>query len=321
MNPDDDLLAEDRGKVASRRSRGPVVMLDGDSAVLRVPAFDDIQIGDDLEPADDRRGHGRLDEQDILKLAVDPVANSQAVLLRIEMNIRGLAVAGALQDLVDQLGQGRGRRLFPGGLCGHRGDAGCDWVKGTPADRLPTAAAVAVVGGQVAQSLECQMVEQIGRDQIELEDRLAQVAIVLLAVDLGNPDLLGGQRPFLSKTVSKASSTEKARQDGFTGGSSAAVRSSAVDPRAGGKDGAGEESTTETSSAYGSPWVPTRPNRVPDPRCQFEETFTTRRVRSEQRLRVLFPNFTALPRNFRRMPPFFGFFCPEKRKQPATGAT
>ena len=57
----------------------------------------------------DRRGHRRLDEQDVLELAVDPVADPQAVFLRIEMNVGGLAVAGAFQDLVDQLRQGDGR--------------------------------------------------------------------------------------------------------------------------------------------------------------------------------------------------------------------
>ena len=82
---------------------------DRDPAVLRVAALDDVQIGHHLEPADDRRGHRRLDEQDILELAVDAVANSQAVFLGIEMNVGGLAVAGAFQDLVDQLRQGDGR--------------------------------------------------------------------------------------------------------------------------------------------------------------------------------------------------------------------
>ena len=53
----------------------------------------------------DRRGHRRLDEQDVLELAVDPVADPQAAFLGIEMNVGGLAVAGALQDLVDQLRQ------------------------------------------------------------------------------------------------------------------------------------------------------------------------------------------------------------------------
>ena len=35
-------------------------------------------------------GHRRLDEQDVLELAVDPVADSQAVLLGIEMDVGGL---------------------------------------------------------------------------------------------------------------------------------------------------------------------------------------------------------------------------------------
>ena len=112
VNPDDDLLAEDRGKRRQPEVARLVVMLNRDAAVLRVLPFDDVEVGDDLEPADDRRGHGRLDEQDVLELAVDSVADSQAVFLRIEMNVGGLAVARALQDLVDQLRQADGRGLF-----------------------------------------------------------------------------------------------------------------------------------------------------------------------------------------------------------------
>ncbi len=112
VNPDDDLLAEDRGKCRQPQVARLVVVLDGDPAVLRVLPLDDVQIGDDLEPADDRRGHRRLDEQDVLELAVDPVADPQAVFLGIEMDVGGLAVARALQDLVDQLRQADGRGLF-----------------------------------------------------------------------------------------------------------------------------------------------------------------------------------------------------------------
>ena len=61
-----------------------------------------------LMPADHRRRHRRLDEQDVLKLAVDPEPHPQAAFLRIEMDVGRLAVARAFQDLVDQLRE-RGR--------------------------------------------------------------------------------------------------------------------------------------------------------------------------------------------------------------------
>ena len=77
----------------------PVVVLDRDPAVLGVPALDDVEVGHDLQPADHRRGHAGLDEEDVLELAVDPVADPQAVLLRIEVDVGGLAVAGADQDV------------------------------------------------------------------------------------------------------------------------------------------------------------------------------------------------------------------------------
>ena len=112
MDPDDDLLAKDRGKRRQPQVARLVVMLNRDAAVLRVLPFDDVEIGDDLEPADNRRGHRRLDEQDILKLAVDSVADAQAVFLGIEMNVGGLAVARAFQDLIDQLRQADGRGLL-----------------------------------------------------------------------------------------------------------------------------------------------------------------------------------------------------------------
>jgi hypothetical protein len=121
--------------------------------------------------------------------------------------------------------------------------------------------------------------------------------------------------PFLSKTASNASSTgEKPCKTASPGVAAEVVRSSAVDPREGGKDGAGEESTTETSSGYGSPMGSHAAEPSYQSQMSIEETLTTRRVRSEQRLRVLFPNFTALPRNFRRTLRFSVFFVRKNEK-------
>src|SRR5262245_4871004 len=112
MDSDDDFLAEDRRQRGQSKVAGPVVVLDRDAAILGMPALDDIQVRDNLEPADDRRGHRRFDEQDVLKLAVDAVPNPQAVLLRVEMDVGGLAITGALEDLIDKLRQRGSDRLL-----------------------------------------------------------------------------------------------------------------------------------------------------------------------------------------------------------------
>ena len=149
-----------------------------------------------LMPADHRRGHRRLDEQDVLKLAVDPEADPQAAFLRIEMDVGGLAVARAFQDLIDQLRQG-GRLSLLLKLLAHvavmLGAVGRERRRRSPAPIRGAPLRIAVVGRQRAQSLERELVEQVGRDQVELEDRLAQVALVLVAVDLRGPRLLRRQ--------------------------------------------------------------------------------------------------------------------------------
>ena len=154
VNPDDDLLAEDRGKSRQPQVARLVVMLDRDPAVLRVLALDDVEIRDDLEPADDRRGHRRLDEQDVLELAVDSVADAQAAFLGIEMNVGGLAVARPLEDLVDQLRQAGGRGLLLQVLADIAmmlGAIGRERRAGQPAAAVAVGPGFAVVGGQGAQ--------------------------------------------------------------------------------------------------------------------------------------------------------------------------
>ena len=49
VNPDDDLLAEDRGIGRHAKVARAVVMLDRDPAVLRLLALDDVQVRDDLD--------------------------------------------------------------------------------------------------------------------------------------------------------------------------------------------------------------------------------------------------------------------------------
>ena len=239
-------------------------MLNGDPAVLRVLPLDDVEIGDDLEPADDRRGHRRLDKQDILKLAVDPVADPQAVFLGIEMNVGGLAVACAFQDLVDQLRQADRRGLFLevfADIAMVLGAIGREWRRPRPA-RLRRRSDVAVVGRQGAQSLERELVEHLGRNQIELEDRLAQVALVLLAVDLGDRTWSVDNRPFLSKTVTRPARPAKGPETRSR--RRRPTRSPVVERAApaGGWDEGSEGSTAETSLAYVRPRVSPAANQL-----------------------------------------------------------
>ena len=195
VDPDDDLLAEHRREGRQPEVARPVVVLDRDPAVLRVPALDDVEVRHDLEPADHRRGHRRLDEQDVLELAVDPVADPQAVLLGIEMDVGGLAVAGAFQDLVDQLGQGRGDGLLLELLADVAMMLGAIGRERARRRRAATAVAGEPVWplspASAREPLERELIEELGRDQVQLEDRLAQVAVVLLAVELRRPNLLG----------------------------------------------------------------------------------------------------------------------------------
>ncbi len=157
------------------------MVLDRDPAVLRMPALDDVQVRDDLEAADHRRRHRRLDEQDVLKLAVDPVAHPQAALLRIEVDVGRLAVARAFEDLADQLRQrGRDGLLLEllADVAVMLGAVRRERPRRQPPSSPPAPMpARSPLSGQCAQPLECELVEQLGRDQIELEDRLPQVAL------------------------------------------------------------------------------------------------------------------------------------------------
>ncbi len=182
------------------------MVLNRDPAVLRMLAFDDVQVGDDLDAADHRRGHRGLDEENVLKLTVDPEPHSQAAFLGIEVDVGRLAVAGPFEDLADELGEGGGLSLFLeflanvammlGAVRGKRPCGGCGDDGGLRG--------ITIVRGQRAQSLERELVEQVGRNQIELEDRLAQVSIVLVAVDLRGSGLLDGEQAAIDRATRPA---------------------------------------------------------------------------------------------------------------------
>ena len=105
VDPDDDLLAVDRREGRHAEVARAVVVHDRDPAVLRMPALDDVEVRHDLERLITAAAMARLDEQDVLKLAVDPVADADAVVERIEVDVGGAAVDRPLEDLADQLRQ------------------------------------------------------------------------------------------------------------------------------------------------------------------------------------------------------------------------
>ena len=109
---------------------------------------------------------------------------------------------GPLEDLADQVGQGGGGgellqlvadvALVLGAVGRER-----DGRPAVTAARRGTARRCRL--GQRRQPLEGQRVEPLGRDQVQLEDRLAQVAVVLDAVELGGLELVGGDQAALDQ--------------------------------------------------------------------------------------------------------------------------
>ena len=185
VNPDDDLLAVDRREGRHAEVAGPVVVLDRDPAVLRVPALDDVQVRHHLEPADHRRGHGGLDEEDVLELAVDPVAHPQAVSWESKwMSVARQSKARSRIWLDHARARGRSGSCSWSSLRTSRwcwvrsGESGSVAIGG--ARPWSPAACRTVSSASAREPLEGELVEQLGRDQIELEDRLAQVALVLV---------------------------------------------------------------------------------------------------------------------------------------------
>ena len=111
QQPDDDLLAVHRGHRGHPGVDAQGVHRDPGPAVLREPPLGDVHPGDDLEPADDGRQGAARHGQHLAEHAVDPVADAQAVPLRLDVDV---ARAGA-----DRVGQHHGhqpdgRRLVGG---------------------------------------------------------------------------------------------------------------------------------------------------------------------------------------------------------------
>ena len=105
----DDALAEEHRDDAHAHVHLTAAHLELDAAVLRDAALGDVEVGEDLDAADDRGlepvhlgRHGGL-----LQDAVDPVADRDLVLVRFDVDVRGPLVDRLDDDLVDQLDDAR----------------------------------------------------------------------------------------------------------------------------------------------------------------------------------------------------------------------
>ena len=85
-------------------------VVDRDPAVLRVAFLNDVEVRHHLDPADQECDLSGFEGDDILELAIDPVADSETVALRVEVDVGRPALDRLLEDLVHQLGQRRGLR-------------------------------------------------------------------------------------------------------------------------------------------------------------------------------------------------------------------
>ena len=76
-------------------------------AILRPAALDDVHARHDLDPADQADAHGGGQCQDILERAVDPVANAEAALGRLDVDVGCPVAHGLSEDAANHLDNGR----------------------------------------------------------------------------------------------------------------------------------------------------------------------------------------------------------------------
>ena len=98
-----DLLAEDGGERADAQVDGPLHDADLDASVLRHAPLGDVQIGHDLHAGDDGRPHPHRGRGHLLEHAVDPKADSQPLLVRLDVDIAGPASHRLGDQRVDEL--------------------------------------------------------------------------------------------------------------------------------------------------------------------------------------------------------------------------
>ena len=107
----DDLLAVHGGQRGDAHVDGLAADHEADAAVLRHAPLGDVQLGHDLEAADDARLHAPRDRHDLVQHAVDAEADDELLGLRLEVDVARRVVDRLRDDGVDELDD---RRLFGG---------------------------------------------------------------------------------------------------------------------------------------------------------------------------------------------------------------
>ena len=88
--------------VETRTSTARPAILQADAAVLGQALLGDIELGHDLDARDDQRRHGALGLQHLAQHAVDAEAHDQAVLERLDMDVRGVFLHRLGEHRVDE---------------------------------------------------------------------------------------------------------------------------------------------------------------------------------------------------------------------------
>src|SRR5437867_5928764 len=101
-NAEDRLFAEDRRKRRDAEVDLAGVIPELDAAVLRHPAFGDIEVGHDLQPRENRRFQPLRRRQHLVEHAVHPKADPEDLLVGLEVDVGGALLDGVDQHHVDQ---------------------------------------------------------------------------------------------------------------------------------------------------------------------------------------------------------------------------
>ncbi len=114
-DPEHDLLAVDAGQRRDPEIDDPAAHLELEAAVLRHPPLGDVELGQDLDAAGQRRLHLDRRLHDLEQGAVDPVAHPDLMLERLDVDVGRAPLDRVGQDAVDQLDHRRVVDLRLGG--------------------------------------------------------------------------------------------------------------------------------------------------------------------------------------------------------------
>ncbi len=100
-------LAVQRGRRGHTHVDRAILQPQTDAAILRQPTLGDVEIGHDLEPADDRRREMRRRRRRGLQHAVDAIADAQPIGERLEMHVGGARLERFENEQIHQPHHGR----------------------------------------------------------------------------------------------------------------------------------------------------------------------------------------------------------------------